>query len=136
MFYELTLKITKQNEKGVDKEIKEKYFVDECELFAEAELKGIQLYNNECDVIAIKESKVREFINQRNEEKKEDIYISIIEDLFINETNGEVKKMKYEVGLFAEDMKSASRITHEYMKQGLNDMNLVKIYRTNFLEII
>lgn len=136
MFYELTLKITKQNEKGVDKEIKEKYFVDECELCSEAELKGIQLYNNECDVVAIKESKVREFINQRNEEKKEDIYISIIEDLFINEANGEVKKMKYEVGLFAEDMKSASRITHEYMKQGLNDMNIVKIYRTNFLEII
>ena len=136
MFYELALKIIKTNDKGVDKEIKEKYFVDGCELFAEAELKGIQLYNNEGEVVSIKQSKVREFINERNEEEDEIIYIAVIEDTFINENSGEVKKMKYEVGLFADDMKNASRITHEYMKQGLNDMELVRIYKTNFLEII
>ena len=136
MFYELALKIIKTNDKGVDKEIKEKYFVDGCELFAEAELKGIQLYNNEGEVVSIKQSKVREFINERNEDEDEIIYIAVIEDTFINENSGEVKKMKYEVGLFADDMKNASRITHEYMKQGLNDMELVRIYKTNFLEII
>jgi phosphopantetheine adenylyltransferase len=136
MYYELSLKVTKTNEQGNDKEIKEKYFVDGCELFAEAELKGIQLYNNECEVISIKQSKVREFINERNENKEEIIYIAVIEDSYVNENNGETKKMKYEVGLFAEDMKNASRITHEYMKQGLNDMELVRIYKTNFLEII
>ena len=136
MYYELALKIIKTNDKGVDKEIKEKYFVDGCELFAEAELKGIQLYNNECEVVSIKQSKVREFINERNDEKDEIIYIAVIEDTFINENSGDVKKIKSEVGLFADDMKNASRITHEYMKQGLNDMELVRIYKTNFLEII
>lgn len=134
MYFEVTSKIIRANDKGVDKEIKEKFFVDNCEFFAEAEAKMIEFYNSENDVVAIKQSKVREFANQRKDDE-EDIYIAVIEDIFTNE-DGEEKRTKYEVGLFADDMQHATRITHEYMKQGISDMELVKIYKTKFLDII
>ena len=134
MFFEVTSKIVKTNEKGQDKEISEKFFVDNCEFFAEAEARMIEYYNNENNVVAIKASKVREFINKR-EDEEQDIYIAVIEDTFISD-DGESKKTKYEVGLFSVDISTANKTTHEYMKQGLNDMELVKIYKTKFLEII
>jgi hypothetical protein len=134
MFFEVTSKIVKPNEKGQDKEVSEKFFVDNCEFFAEAEARMIEYYNNENNVVAIKASKVKEFINER-EDDEQDIYIAVIEDTFIND-DGESKKTKYEVGLFSVDISTANRIAHEYMKQGLNDMELVKIYKTKFLEII
>ena len=134
MFFEVTSKIVKTNEKGQDKEVSEKFFVDNCEFFAEAEARMIEYYNNENNVVAIKVSKVREFINER-EDEEQDIYIAVIEDTFIND-DGESKKNKYEVGLFSENISTANKTTHEYMKQGLNDMELVKIYKTKFLEII
>jgi hypothetical protein len=134
MFFEVTSKIVKTNEKGQDKEVSEKFFVDNCEFFAEAEARMIEYYNNENNVVAIKASKVREFINER-EDEEQDIYIAVIEDTFIND-DGESKKTKYEVGLFSENISTANKTTHEYMKQGLNDMELVKIYKTKFLEII
>ncbi len=135
MFFEVTNKIVKTTDKGKDKEVSEKFFVDNCEFFAEAEAKMIEYYNNENDVVAIKTSKVREFINQR-ENEAEEIYIAVIEDIFIDSTSGDEKRTKYEVGLFSKDISSANRITHEYMKQGLDDMELVKIYKTKFLDII
>lgn len=134
MFFEVTSKIVKTNEKGQDKEVSEKFFVDNCEFFAEAEARMIEYYNNENNVVAIKASKVREFINER-EDEEQDIYIAVIEDTFIND-EVESKKNKYEVGLFSENISTANKTTHEYMKQGLNDMELVKIYKTKFLEII
>ena len=134
MYFEITSKIVKTNDKGVDKEVTEKFFVDKCEFFAEAEVKTIEFYNNENTVTAIKVSKVREFVNQRTKED-EDIYIAVIEDIFVND-DGEEKRTKYEVGLFSENISTANIIVHEYMKEGLDDMELVKIYKTKFLDII
>lgn len=135
MFFEVTSKIVKTNDKGKDVEVSEKFFVDNCEFFAEAEAKMIEFYNNENDVVAIKASKIREFVNERNDEE-EDIYIAVIEDIFVDANSGDEKRTKYEVGLFSKDISSANKITHEYMKQGLDDMELVKIYKTKFLDII
>lgn len=134
MYFEITLIVTRPNDKGVDKDYKEKYFVENCEVFSEAEYKGFQYYNNEADVDAIKKSKVREFVNKRVDDD-DDIYIAVIEDIFIND-DGEEKRMKYEVGLFAKDIKEATSLTNEYLNQGMNDFELVKVYKTKFLEII
>lgn len=134
MFYEVTSKITSANDKGIDKEIKEKFFVENCEFFAEAEAKMIEFYNSENDVVAIKQSKVREFANQRKDDD-EHIYIATIEDIFIDD-DGEEKRTKYEIGLFAKNVNEATRLTNEYLRQGMNDFELVKVSKTKFLDII
>lgn len=135
MFYEVTSKIIRANNKGIDKEIKEKFFVENCEFFAEAEAKMIEYYNSENDVVAIKQSKVREFVNQRSNDD-EHIYIATIEDIFIDEDSGEEKRTKYEVGLFAKNVNEATRLTNEYLRQGMNNFELVKVSKTKFLDII
>ena len=43
MYYELKLKVNKTNDKGEEKEVKE-HFITDCELFAEAEAKGLEQY--------------------------------------------------------------------------------------------
>ena len=122
------------NQEGFDKEYKEKFFVENCEFFAEAEVKMLEYYNNENSVTAIKQSKVREFVNNRNDDD-EHIYIATIEDIFIDE-DGEEKRSKYEIGLFAKNVNEATRLTNEYLRQGMNDFELVKMSKTKFLDII
>lgn len=122
------------NQDGFDKEYKEKFFVENCEFFAEAEVKMLEYYNNENSVTAIKQSKVREFVNNRNDDD-EHIYIATIEDIFIDE-DGEEKRTKYEIGLFAKNVNEATRLTNEYLRQGMNDFELVKMSKTKFLDII
>lgn len=134
MFYEVVSLITRPNQDGFDKEYKEKFFIDGCEFFAEAEMKMFEFYNSENSVIAIKQSRVREFVNQRNDDD-EHIYIATIEDIFIDE-DGEEKRTKYEIGLFAKNVNEATRLTNEYLRQGMNDFELVKVSKTKFLDII
>lgn len=122
------------NQEGFDKEYKEKFFVENCEFFAEAEVKMLEYYNNENSVTAIKQSKVREFVNKRKDDD-EHIYIATIEDIFIDE-DGEEKRTKYEIGLFAKNVNEATRLTNEYLRQGMNDFELVKMSKTKFLDII
>lgn len=134
MFFEVTSVITRPNSDGFDKECKEKFFIDCCEFFAEAEAKMLEYYNNENHVIDIKQSKLIEFINKRSDED-EYIYVATIEAIFVLDDASE-KRTKYIVGLFAKDIKNATRIVLEYMNQGIDDMELVKISRTKFLEVI
>lgn len=135
MFYEVTSIITKKDQCGNDKECKEKFFIDKCEFFAEAEMKMLGYYNNENLVVAIKQSKVREFVNSR-EDEDEDIFIAVIEDIFISEKDGSETRTKYEVALFTDCISNANKIVNEYMKSGLQDMELVKLYKTKFVELI
>lgn len=59
MFYEFVSKVTTIDRKGNDKEISERYIIQNKELFGEVELAAFELYNGENDVIAIKRSNVR-----------------------------------------------------------------------------
>lgn len=100
MMYEVTSKRVGQDAKGNDREYVEKFLIDNCELCAEAESKCLEFWNGENDVISVKQSKVREFVNERVDDDQ-DIYLATIEDVFINEATGEKKATKYIVGLFA-----------------------------------
>jgi hypothetical protein len=133
MWYELSLKVGKTDEKGNEKEVTEKYVTDQ-DLFAQCELKGLELYNNGCDVCAIKRSNIREFINQRTDDTQR-IFKTCIVDIFVND-DGSEKEQKYYVALFAKDAKEATNKTLEYMRQGMTDMELVSVNRTTILDII
>ena len=135
MFFEVQVKLIKMNDNGVDKPVTEKLIVENANIFSEAEYKAMQEYNGEADVVAMKISKIKEFVNARSNDE-EDIYFVTIEDLFVDGDTGEVKSMLYPVALFAETIDSAKDIANEYIKQGLSDMTLVAIKKTKFIDLI
>ena len=135
MFYEVSNKITVVDKKGNDKQIVEKILVENINLFSEAELKAIQWYNNENEVVAIKQlPKLMEFVNKRESEDQA-IYAATIESIFINDDNNE-KNTRYIVGIFALSLEDATNIAIEYMRGGMTDLSLVSIKKTKIVEVI
>lgn len=135
MFYELSLKRNTVSESGLEKEVSEKYIIEGAELFCEAEAKALEYFNGECNVTAIKQSKIREFINN-DADTDNDIYLSCVADVYIDEKSGKEKELKYVVAVFATSVDDATKKTLEYMKQGLNDFALNSVKKTKFIEII
>ena len=135
MFYEVSNKITVVDKRGNDKQIVEKILVENINLFSEAELKAIERYNNENEVVAIKQlPKLMEFVNKRESEDQA-IYAATIESVFIDDDNNE-KTTRYIVGIFALSLENATNITIEYMRGGMTDLSLVSIKKTKIVEVI
>lgn len=132
MYYETTVRHDIVRPDGTTKEGNEKLIVRTCNTFAEAELRSLQ-HIQDGDVIAIKQSNLREFANDPIEDA--DIYFATIEDTFISEL-GDEKTTKYKVALYAKSTTEANKVVNEFMKQGLNDMKCVEIKKTNFIEQI
>lgn len=131
MFYELNIKVKRLNEKGEEKEVVEKYITDKL-LFSEVECVGLELYNNECDVCAIKRSKVTEIVNAKEDEKP--FFRVVVCDVFTND-DGVEKEIDYQVLVCAKDVKSANEKVLEHMKQGYN-MEVKSVSRTKILDLI
>lgn len=133
MYYEVTLKVTKQDNKGNDKEVKENFLVENAELWQEVENRALELYNGECDIVAMKRSSVIEVVN----EKKEDtpIFKAKLISTYVDD-KGKEKENSWVVALFAVDMNEANKKMQEYIKQGMEDLTLREIKQTNLLEII
>lgn len=131
MFYEIKLKVEKENSKGEMKEVIE-HFITDVGLFAEAEAKGLEQYVD-CDVISITHSKVVEIVNEKEEDKP--FYKATLIDIFID-YNGNEKETKYYNLVCAKDITEANRLMQEHMRQGLNDMRLDAIQKTKIIDLI
>lgn len=131
MYYEIKLKVQKENAKGEMKEVCEHYITD-VELFAEAEQKGMELYNNDCDVFSVIRSKIKEIVNGKQEGKP--FFKATVTDTFTDDEGNE-KDSKYFVLVCAKDIPEANKIMDEYLKQGF-DMKLDGIVRTKILDVI
>lgn len=132
MWYELELKVQKENSKGEIKEVKEHYITD-VDLFAEAEYKGMSLYGNNSDVFAIVRSKIREIVNDKEEDKP--FYKAVITDTFVND-DGTEKETQYPVLICAKNVKEATKLIEDYMSQGLTDMRLDGITKTKIIDVL
>lgn len=132
MFYEIKLKVEKENSKGEMKEVIE-HFITDVVLFAEAEKKGLEQYNGNCDVISITRSNVVEIVNEKEEDKP--FYKATLIDIFIDD-NGNEKETKYYNLVCAKDITEANRLMQEHMRQGLNDMRLDGIVKTKIMDLI
>lgn len=135
MLYEFKLKVNKVNEKGDEKEVTEQFITD-VDLFCQAEQKGLEMYasnNMECDVFAISRSKIREIVNEKQDD--EFFYKVTLIDIFVDDKGNE-KSNKYYVLVSAKDMDDANKKAAEYMKQGLQDMKLDAIAKTKILDLI
>lgn len=131
MFFEFKVRVTRNTEKG-EKEVTEQYITD-CELFAEAEAKGLEITDGKGDVIAISRSNVREIVNPNVTDKT--YYKATIVDIFVND-NGDEKEMKYRVLIAADSVQEATHIAKDYMEQGLQDMRLDGVVKTKILEVV
>lgn len=134
MVHEVTLKRTIVDAKGCDKEIKENYLVENKVFCAEAEATILEYWNAECEVTSVRQSKIFEFVNNRDNDEQE-IYLSEVESIFVDE-DGEEKSTKYVVGLFATSVEEATNMMKEYMRQGIQDMRLVSVKRTKIADLL
>lgn len=131
MFFEVTLAVDKLNEKGESKRCIEKYITDKM-LFAEAEAIGFALYNNECDVTAIKRSKISEIINNKEEDKP--FFKAVVCTVITNE-DGSEKEVDSHILVCEKDVKSATEKVVEYAKRNFG-MELKSISRTKILDFL
>mgnify|MGYP003508850372 CR=1 FL=1 len=131
MVYEVTLSVDKLNEKGEPKRCIEKYITDKM-LFAEAEAIGLALYNNECDVTAIKRSKISEIINNKEEDKP---FFKAVVCTVITNDDGSEKEVDSHILVCEKDVKSATEKVVEYAKRNFG-MELKSISRTKILDFL
>lgn len=134
MYYSISVKHVILDKKGNDKETITKFLTD-VELFADAEYKGLQQFPKGCDVTSISRTPIKEFANERTNQEGEAIYIAKITSTFLSD-NGEEKKTKNVVALYALSTTNADKIVSEYMAQGLDDMECEKIEKTSFVDVI
>ena len=139
MFYHIKISYG-SNEQGENVNKNEEYLVKDCELHAEAEQRGYEYASeyqfNDADIVSVKRSNIREFVNEVANEDETIIYDAIIADIYINENTGKEKLLKYHVGVFAKSMSDATKKVYEYMQQGLNDMRFIGVKETKIVEII
>lgn len=133
MYYEIKLRTEKENAKGEMKEVTEHYITN-VELFAEAEQKGMEMYNNECDVFSIVRSKVSEIVNESDKTEENHFFKATITDVFTDDSGNE-KETKYFVLVAAKDIPEANKRMEDYLRQGF-DMKLDGIVKTRILDVI
>lgn len=135
--YEGTIAYVTQDKNGNDKNVKENYILERCESFSEAEE---QLFKEgdgltAIDVVAIKRSPLKEIVNEREDEEQK-VFIATIIDKFYDADKDETTETKYNVALFAIDIAKAHQVVNEYMKQGLEDMELVGLKCTKIVDVL
>ena len=133
--YEIQITFVKVDSKGNDRNIKENLILEHAESFADAEQIGYDYGSGltAVDVVSVKRSKLKEIVNEKpfNDETCK-IYVAQIVDHFVDLETEETKDIKYSVALFAHDMKEAHQAIEQYMKQGLEDMDLIGIKETKY----
>lgn len=133
MFYEIAIKVTKADERGKEKVVVERFITDVM-LFAEAEQKGLELYNGQCDVVGIRRSNVYEIVNEAHEEGDK-LFKAQLASIFITD-EGKEKEQKYEVVVWADSVNEANKRMQEYLKTGMSDLILKGIKETKLLDIL
>lgn len=120
---------------GKEKVKKEKFVFDKCESFGEVEQKAIDLFDHlsEMEVIAIKQSKVKEIVNYKKYQD-EKIFDATLRDVFVDE-DGNEKYINYHILLCAKTFDNAKDLVSQYLKQGY-DITLVTLKETSFVDIL
>ena len=135
MIYETTISYISIDKNGNDKVVKERFIIDNAETFSDCENAMYEIYKeySDIDVIAIKRSRLQEFVNKRTN-PREKIFISDLEDTFIDD-DGNEKEMRYSIAFYALDIESAYAFITEYIKQGY-DLKIVALKKTKFIDWI
>jgi len=138
MIWETSIKTTVVDNKGNDKATTNRYIVENAELFGEVESKLYEEFGGETgfEVSAIKISKLREIINEAPQGEEVKIYFATIIDRFYDADKDETTETKYVVALHAHDINEAYKAIGQYMKQGMEDMELVGLKCTKYISVL
>ena len=139
MIYETSIKTTIVDNKGNDKVITSRYIIGNAELFGEAESKLYEEFGNMAgfEVASIKISKLKEIINEAPQGETEcKIYFATIIDRFYDADKDETTENQYTVALHAHDINEAHKAIDQYMKQGMEDMELVGLKCTKYISVL
>ena len=139
MIYEGTIQFVSVDKNGNDKVYKEKYLLENYETFGSVEETLLTTFEalTDIDVVAIKRSQLKEIINEHPAGTNDcRIFYATIVDKFYDADKDETTETKYVVALFAMDIKQAHQIVNDYMKQGLEDMELVGLKCTKYLSVL
>lgn len=130
---------TKISYESEEKVVKEQYIVENEELFGAVESKLYEEFGNfqNFSVVSIKtNNKISEIINEKPDGDDEcKIFYATVCDFFTDD-NGKTKELPYIVVAFAHDMTEAKAAVDQYMRQGLEDMELKAIKETKFVDIL
>ena len=139
MIFETAIKLTVVDKNGNDKVVTNKYIVENADQFGEVEGRLYEVFGGVTgfEVSAIKISKLREIINEAPQGETEcKIYFATIVDKFYDADKDITTETKYVVALFAHNINEAHQAIGQYMKQGFEDMELVAIKETKYLEVL
>ena len=132
MLYEIKMTVPQVNEKGETKTVREHYIL-EAETHGDAEVQGYAMYEGqETDVIAVFRSKIREIVNDKEEEKP--FFLATVTDTFTDDSGAE-KELSYQMLVCASNLLEATRMMEEYMKQGY-DMTVNALRKTMIKDYI
>lgn len=121
------------------KAVKEQYIIEHAELFGEVESKLYEEFGNQTgfEIATIKISKLKEIINEAPQGDTEcKIYFATIIYRFYDADKDETTETQYTVALHACDINEAHKAIDQYMKQGMEDMELVGLKCTKYLEVL
>lgn len=139
MIWETSIKTIVVDKNGNDKTLVSRYIVENAELFGEVEKKLYEEFGNETgfEVATIKISKLKEIINEAPQCETEcKIYFATIIDRFYDAEKDETTENQYTVALHACDINEAHKAIDQYMKQGMEDMELVGLKCTKYLSVL
>ena len=139
MLYETSIKTTVVDKNGNDKTLVSRYIIENAELFGEVEGKLYEEFGSMTgfEVLSIKISKLREIINERPQGDLEcRIYFATIVDRFYDGDKDETTETKYTVALHAHNIDEAHKGIDQYMKQGMEDMELVGLKCTKYISVL
>lgn len=139
MIFETSIKTIIVDKNGNDKVVTSRYIIENAELFGEVESKLYEEFGNMTgfEVASIKISKLKEIINEAPQGETEcKIYFATIIDSFYDADKDETTEMQYTVALHAHDINEAYKSIDQYMKQGMEDKELVGLKCTKYLEVL
>ena len=137
MIWECQISSVTRDNRGNDKIKKDNYLVENWNTFSQVEDLLIEEFGLLAgfEVCSIKISKLKEIVNKKQDENAK-IYFATIVDRFYNQEKDETTETKYTVALFARDITEAHGIIREYMKQGFDDMELVGLKCTKYIDLL
>lgn len=137
MIWECQISNITCDNRGNDKVKKDNYLVENWNTFSQVEDLLFEEFGHLTgfEVCSIKISKLKEIVNKKQDDKCK-IYFAFIIDRFYNQEKDETTETKYTVALFARDIAEAHGIIREYMKQGLEDMELVGLKCTKYIDLL
>lgn len=139
MIFETLIKTIIVDKNGNDKVVTSRYIIENAELFGEVENKLYEEFGNMTgfEVASIKISKLKEIINEAPQDDTEcKIYFATIVDKFYDADKDETTETQYTVALHAHDINEAYKSIDQYMKQGMEDMELVGLKCTKYLSVL